>query len=45
MPAIQEAVSAKVLGHEQPAAMTNGAGGTPEGNTIAGKPRLHPPGL
>ena len=45
MPAIQEAVSAMVLGHEQPAAMTNGAGRAPEGNTIASMPRLHPPGL
>ena len=45
MPAIQEAVSAMVLGPEQAASTTNGAGKAPEGNTIAGKPRLHPPGL
>ena len=45
MPAKQEGVSAMVLGHEQPAAMTNGAGGTPEGNTIADIPHLRPPGL
>ena len=45
MPAIQKWVSARVLGHEQPAAMTNGAGRAPEGNTIADIPRLRPPGL
>ena len=45
MPAIQEAVSAMVLGHEQPAAMINGAGKVHEGNTIASMPRLHPLGL
>ena len=45
MPAIQEAVSAMVLGHEQPAAMNNGAGRAPGGNTIASKPRLRPLGL
>ena len=42
MPAKQEAVSAMVLGHEQPAAMINGAGRAPEGNTIASMPRLRP---
>ena len=45
MPAKQEAVSAMVLGPEQTAAMTSGAGKAPEGNTIADMPRLHPPGL
>ena len=45
MPAIQEAVSAMVLGPEQPASTTNGAGRAPEGNTIAGMPRLRTPGL
>ena len=43
MPAKQEGVSAMVLGHEQPAAMTNSAGKAPEGKTIADMPRLHPP--
>ena len=41
MPAIQEAVSAMVLGPEQAASTTNGAGRAPEGNTIASMPRLH----
>ena len=45
MPAKPALASARVLGPEQAASTTNGAGGTPEGNTIAGKPRLHPPGL
>ena len=45
MPAKQEGVSARVLEHEQPAAMINGADGTPGGNTIASMPRLRPPGL
>ena len=45
MPAKPSLVGAKVLGHEQPAAMINGADGTPEGNTIASMPRLRPPGL
>ena len=45
MPAIQEAVSAKVYAIRQTAAMNNGAGRAPEGNTIADMPRLHPPGL
>ena len=45
MPAKQEGVSAMVLGHEQPASTTNGAGRAPEGNTIASMPRLRPPGL
>jgi len=42
MPAIQKAVSAMVLGPEQPAAMINSAGKAPEGNTIASMPRLRP---
>ena len=45
MPAIQEAVNARVLGPEQAASTTNGAGRAPEGNTIASMPRLHQPGL
>lgn len=45
MPAIQAAVSAMVLGPEQAASTTNGAGRAPEGNTIADIPRLRPPGL
>ena len=45
MPAKPTLVSAMVCGHEQAASMTNGAGKVHEGNTIAGKPRLHPPGL
>ena len=45
MPAIQEAVSAMVLGPEQAASTTSGAGRAPEGNTIASMPRLRPPGL
>ena len=45
MPAIQEAVSAKVFAIRQAASMTNGAGSVYEGNTIASMPRLHPPGL
>ena len=45
MPAIQEAVSAKVFAIRQAAAMINGAGKVHEGNTIASMPRLHPLGL
>ena len=43
MPAIQEAVSARVLGPEQAASTTSGAGSVYEGKTIADMPRLHPP--
>ena len=45
MPAIQKAVSAKVLAIRQAAAMINGARKVHEGNTIASMPRLHPLGL
>ena len=45
MPAKRALASAKVLGPEQAASTTNGAGRAPEGNTIADMPRLRPPGL
>ena len=45
MPAKPALASARVLGPEQAASTTNGAGRAPEGNTIASIPRLHQPGL
>ena len=45
MPAKPALASARVLGPEQAASTTNGAGRAPEGNTIADMPRLRPPGL